>query len=88
MPKPREKPTASEILKVLDGLWVDKKGITIIAYCGDNRAWEHMKNIKENIKLNYGKECPRDYVPTDEVIKYFDINLNYLKKVCMKESTK
>lgn len=81
MPKPKQKPTAQEILNVLDGMWVDKAGITLLGYCGDNKALEHIKSIRENIKIKYGKECPRNVVPTDEVIDYFNINVNYLRKI-------
>lgn len=81
MPKPKTKPTAQEILNVLDSMWVDKKGITIIAYCGDNTAGEHMKAIKNIVKSKYNKDCPRNVVPTNEVIDYFDIDVKYLRKV-------
>jgi len=78
---PKTKPTAQEILNVLDGMWVNQKGIKLIACCGDNKAWDYMKNIKNIVKNKYGKECPKGMVPTEEVISYFNINLNYLRKV-------
>lgn len=79
--KPKIKPTAQEILNVLDGMWVDKNGIKLIACCGDNVAWNHMKAIKSIVKDKYDKNCPKSLVPTEEVIDYFNINLNYLRKV-------
>lgn len=81
MPKPKIKPTAQDILNILDGMWVDKKDIAVIAYCGDNAAWKHMQNIRENVKNKYNKICPKSVVPTEEVISYFNINVNYLRKV-------
>lgn len=80
MPKPKTKPTAQEILNILDGMWVDKKGITIIGYCGDNIAWQHMKEIRNIVAEKYNKTCPKELVPAEEVIEYFNINLNYLRK--------
>ena len=81
MTKPKNKPTAQEILNVIDGMWVDVNGISVIAYCGYNTALEHMKKIREQIRNKYDKECPRSFVPTDVVIDYFNINVNYLRKV-------
>lgn len=81
MKKPKERPTAKEILRILDGMWVDKKGIMQIAFCGDNKACGFMQDIRKNVKKKYEKECPRDLVPTDEVIRFFNINVSYLKKI-------
>lgn len=81
MTKPKQKATAQEILEILNGLWVDKKGIMTIAYCGNKTASDHIHAIKSIVKDKYGKECPRSYVPTEIVIDYFNINVNYLKKV-------
>lgn len=81
MPKPKQKPTAKEILEVLDSMWVDKNGIMILGYCGANKAHDHIHSIKKIVKDKHGKECPYGVVPTDEVINYFNINVNYLKKV-------
>lgn len=77
----KQKPTASEILEILDSMWVDKNGIMLIACCSDTKAWKHMKIIKDIVKDKYNKNCPKSLVPTEEVIDYFNININYLKKV-------
>lgn len=80
MNKPEKMATANELLEILDGLWVDKKGIMAIAYCGNVKAGSHMKNIRDQVKEKYGKDLPKGLVPTEEVISYFNINLNLLKK--------
>ncbi len=81
MKKPQSKPKAKEILETLNGLWVDKKGIMIIKYCGDTKAGEEMKKIANLVTETTGKELPKGLVPTEEVIKYYNINIQYLKKI-------
>ena len=83
MTKLKERPTAREILEVLNGMWVDTKGIMKIAYCGTAKAYQHLNEIKTLVSNETGKETPRGLVPTEYVIKYFNININYLKKISM-----
>ncbi len=81
MKKLTKRPNATEILDILNGIWVDKRGIMAIAYCGYSIASKHFNNIRELVKNETGKETPYGLVPTEYVIKYFDINIKYLKKI-------
>lgn len=79
--KPKEKPTAGDILKILDSQWLTKREVMQIAYCCDQHASEHMKNIRKRIEEK-GMFLPnKKYVPTIEVISYFNINLSQLKRL-------
>lgn len=79
--KPKKITTANETLELLDGLWIDKLGIMKIAYCCDAIATKHMRNIRERIEEK-GMYLPdKSLVPTEEVIKYFNINVSQLKKL-------
>jgi len=53
----------------------------IVRAVGINKAGEVKKVIIKQVKEDTGKECPPGYVPTEYVIDYFGININYLKKV-------
>ncbi len=86
MKKPKEKPTAKEILKVLDSMWVDVKGLMVIGYKCDTRAREDMKKITEIVKEKYNKTLPRNLVPTKEVINFYNIDVSYLQKMANKKS--
>ncbi len=70
---------SSEILEILSHQYVSTEDIKKIACCGLNRAQTIKRNIvkqleSENYLLPYG------LVPTDKVVEYLKINVNYLKK--------
>lgn len=79
--KPKEKPTAREILNLLDSMWLSEREIMIIAFCGKSKANQIMKDIKELIDVKYKKKLPKNCIPTEELINYLNINVSYLKKI-------
>ena len=85
MKKPREKPTAEEILKVLDSMWVDLKGLMVVGYKCDTKAREDMRKINGIVKEKYNCTLPKNLVPTEEVIKFYNINISYLQKIANKK---
>lgn len=79
--KPKQKLTARETLKILDSQWITKYEIMKIAFCCDTEAKRHMGNIRKHIEEK-GMFLPnKKYVPTVEVISYFNINVSQLKKL-------
>ena len=73
-------PTADELLDILNNQWASAKTIQKIAYVGANKAGELFNEIKKEV-LNDGYKLPSNLVPMERVVKYFNININYLKKV-------
>lgn len=79
--KPKKKLTAAELLKILDSQWLTKYEIMQIAYCCDKAAATHIDNIRKKI-IESGLFLPnKKYVPTVEVINYFNINISQLKRL-------
>ncbi|HIQ91044.1 MAG TPA: hypothetical protein IAB27_05425 [Candidatus Coprosoma intestinipullorum] len=77
----KEKPTASEILKIISQPWIGTKEIGKLACVGLNKAIEIKKEIKKEL-LDEGYKLPSgNVVPCDRVVKYLKINVNYLKKI-------
>lgn len=77
--------TASEQLQAMTSLWADNKTIMIIGGIGMNKAIDIRKEIEEQVKKD-GYKLPKDaIVPMEYVINYFNININYLKKLASLE---
>lgn len=72
--------TAKEILKTLEKQWLTTKDIQIVSGSSQIKAREIKKNITAII-LQEGNYLPQGLVPVDRVIKYLNINVNYLKKI-------
>jgi len=75
-----EKLTAEELLKITSSQWATSKDIMIIGCVGRNKAY----SIMQEISLEYYKDNRirnKRLVPMSEVLKYFNINLTYLKNV-------
>ena len=72
--------TTSETLKLLSKPYLKTSDIKKIASCGDNKAIEIKKAIlKICDERNY--YVPSGLTPTEIVIEYLNININYLKKM-------
>lgn len=72
--------TAEETLKIINKQWATTKDIMKIACIGEARALKIKKSIQEKL---YDDEyvLPRNKIPMEEVIKYFKINIDFLKKI-------
>ena len=83
MPKKSPSATATEILSLLNKQWASNKDIMKIGGVGLNRAIADRKEIEIKVKEKYGQNCrlPSAQVPMVEVVNFYNININYLKKV-------
>ena len=75
-----KKLTAEELLKITSSQWATSKDIMIIGCVGRNKAY----SIMQEISLEYYKDNRirnKRLVPMSEVLKYFNIDLTYLKNV-------
>ena len=87
MPK-RKYYSASEQLQAMASQWADNRLIMIIGGVGMNKAADIRKEIENEIKSK-GYRLPRTaVVPMRCVIDYFDIDVNYLKKLAKLEQEK
>ena len=77
--------TASEMLNVIAKQWATNEDICKIGNIGSNKAIEIRRAIESEIKKN-GHNLPRQsIVPMKNVIEYFQIDINYLKKLASLE---
>lgn len=77
--------SASQQLKAMSSQWADNKAIMIIGGIGLNKAVDIRKEIEQKIKED-GYNLPRNaIVPMKYVINYFNIDINYLKKLASLE---
>ena len=77
--------SASEQLRAMSSQWADNKTIMIIGGVGMNKAAVIRKRIEEKIKddcLNLPRQA---IVPMKYVIDYFNIDINYLKRLAKLE---
>lgn len=75
-----EKLNADELLDLASSQWASAKDIMKIGSVGRNKAYA----IRQQIAISYyndDKVRNRGLVPMSEVLKYFGIDLNYLKEV-------
>lgn len=73
--------TASEMLELVSQQWATVHDIMKIGNCGVNKAQSVKKEIKEKIKVELNKELPYGVVPMERVVDYYNININYLRRV-------
>ncbi|MBO6243611.1 MAG: hypothetical protein J6O41_03470 [Clostridia bacterium] len=75
----KKKLPTNELLELINNQWATVEDIRLIGSVGYNKALE----IKNDIILELGENyfLPRGLVPMDKVVDYFNININYLKKV-------
>lgn len=75
-----QRASVNEMLKVLQKQWLDTKDISVLACVSLNKAREIKKKITKEIesKDNF---LPTGLVPNEEVVRYLNINVKYLKKI-------
>ena len=71
---------ASELLELLKQQWATTKDIKMIGRVGNNRSQLIKKEIVADLDSK-GYKLPYGLVPMESVIDYFNININYLKKI-------
>lgn len=77
--------SASEQLRAMSSQWADNRTIMIIGGVGMSKAAVIRKRIEEKIKDD-GLNLPRQaIVPMKYVIDYFNIDINYLKRLAKLE---
>ena len=72
-----EKLNAEQILEIASSQWAIAKDIMMLGSVGRNKAYV----IRSEISLDNTKLRNRGLVPMVEVLKYFSIDLNYLKDI-------
>ena len=72
-----EKLNAEQILEIASSQWATAKDIMMLGSVGRNKAYA----IRSEISLDNTKLRNRGLVPMVEVLKYFSIDLNYLKDI-------
>lgn len=71
---------AKEILNLLASPWCSNQDITKIANVSSSTASKIKKCIEVEFRKKYpNKFIPTHCVPTKDVIKYFDIDIEFLK---------
>lgn len=73
--------TASEQLKAMSSQWANNNSIMIIGGVGLNKAADIRKEIEEQIKKEGYRLPQKAVVPMKYVIDYFNIDINYLKRL-------
>ena len=73
--------TAKQVLEVASSQWATVKDIMILGSVGRNKANMIRSEIATSIYGNDSKVRNRGLVPMAEVLKYFNIDINYLKEV-------
>ena len=71
---------AKETLKLLSKQWCNVNDIMKICNVGMNKAVEIRTKLKENITKE-GFLVPNNLIPTSEIIKAFNIDLDYLERM-------
>lgn len=73
---------AKEILEIISKLWCSNQDIMKIANVSASTA----SKIKQSIEKEFRKKEPNKFmpaycIPTKEVIKYFDLDIEFLKSI-------
>lgn len=76
-----EKLTAEQILEIASSQWATAKDIMMLGSVGRNKAYAIRSEIALSLYSDNSKLRNRGLVPMAEVLKYFNIDLNYLKEV-------
>lgn len=80
-----EKLTADQLLAVASSQWASAKDIMKIGSIGRNKAYAIRSEIAISLYGDDSKIRNRGLVPMIEVLKYFGIDINYLKEVATYE---
>ena len=76
-----DKLTAEQILQIASSQWASAKDIMKIGSVGRNKAYAIRSEIALSLYGDDSKLRNRGLVPMYEVLKYFNIDINYLKEV-------
>ncbi len=76
-----EKLNAEQLLEVASSQWASAKDIMKIGSVGRNKAYAIRSEIAISLYGDDSKVRNRGLVPMIEVLKYFNIDINYLKEV-------
>ncbi|MBQ8473149.1 MAG: hypothetical protein IJ501_06570 [Bacilli bacterium] len=75
-----KKINAKDLLQLLSSQWATTEDVMKIGGVGRDKALDIKNEIKENLE-EQGYRMARKLVPMEEVVRYFKININYLKKI-------
>lgn len=70
----------NQTLELIDKQWATTNDIMQLGFVGYSNARKISNVIKNNL-VEKGYSLPRGLVPMKEVIKFFNIDVNYLKKI-------
>ena len=76
-----EKLNADQLLEIASSQWASAKDIMKIGSVGRNKAYAIRSEIALSLYGDDSKLRNRGLVPMNEVLKYFNIDINYLKEV-------
>jgi hypothetical protein len=76
-----EKLTAEQLLQVVSSQWASATDIMKIGSVGRNKAYAIRSEIAISLYGDDSKVRNRGLVPMSEVLKYFNIDLNYLREI-------
>ena len=76
-----EKLNAEQILEIASSQWATAKDIMMLGSVGRNKAYAIRSEISLALYSDNTKLRNRGLVPMVEVLKYFSIDLNYLKDI-------
>ena len=71
-----------EILKVISKQWCSLEYLKKLTGLGKNNLLKLKRDIKNNLNNN---SIPNKLLPMNEVVKYLNIDIDYLKKLDRKE---
>lgn len=78
-----EKLNADQILEIASSQWASAKDIMKIGSVGRNKAYAIRSEIALSLYGDDSKVRNRGLVPMVEVLKYFNIDIDYLKEVAV-----
>lgn len=76
-----EKLNAEQVLEIASSQWATAKDIMMLGGIGRNKAYAIRSEISLALYSDNTKLRNRGLVPMVEVLKYFSIDLNYLKDI-------
>ena len=76
-----EKLNTEQILEIASSQWATAKDIMMLGSVGRNKAYSIRSEISLALYSDNTKLRNRGLVPMVEVLKYFSIDLNYLKDI-------
>ena len=80
-----DKLTAEQLLQVVSSQWASANDIMKIGSVGRNKAYAIRSEIAIALYGDDSKVRNRGLVPMVEVLKYFNIDINYLREVASYE---